>query len=132
MNPLCVLFSTVASLVAALAIPGAVFAAEPASAQPASAMQAPMCDPCVPPTLRNSQPAPQTEGAALQTQVERKLRKSFDAADTAHAGAITREQARAAGLGVVANNFDRIDRTGSGKVTFEDVKQYLRERGGKL
>ena len=128
MNPLCVLFSTVAVLV----VPGAIVAAEPASAQPASAMQAPMCDPCVPPALRNSQPAPQTEGAALQAQVERKLRKSFDAADTAHAGAITREQARAAGLGVVANNFDRIDRTGSGKVTFEDVKQYLRERGGKL
>jgi hypothetical protein len=41
---------------------------------------------------------------------------------------LTREQARAAGLGVVANNFDRIDTTKTGKVTFEDVQRFLHAR----
>ena len=91
-----------------------------------------MCDPCVPPALRNAAPAPQTEGAALQAQVERKLRQSFDAADVERTGTLTREQARAAGLGVVANNFDQIDTAKTGKVTFEDVKRYLRSRGAKF
>lgn len=91
-----------------------------------------MCDPCVPPALRNAPPAPQTEGAALQAQVERKLRQSFDAADVERAGTLTREQARAAGLGVVANNFDQIDTAKTDKVTFEDVKRYLRSRGAKF
>ena len=68
----------------------------------------------------------------MQAQVERKLRESFDAADVARTGALTREQARAAGLGVVANNFERIDRAGKGTVTFEDVKRYLRARGARL
>ena len=70
--------------------------------------------------------------AALQAQVERKLRESFDAADVVRAGALTREQADAAGLGVVAKNFDRIDTAKTGRVTFEDLKRYLRGRGAKL
>ena len=112
-------------LLAAVSSGGAVQGAEPA-------LQTPMCDPCVPPALRNATPAPQTEGAALQAQVERKLRQNFDAADVQRTGSITLQQAKAAGLGVVANNFDRIDTSGTGKVTFEDVKRYLRSRGAKL
>jgi len=112
-------------LLAALSVGGALHAAEPA-------LQTPMCDPCVPPALRNATPAPQTEGAALQAQVERKLRQNFDAADVQRTGAITLQQAKAAGLGVVANNFDRIDTAGTGRVTFDDVKRYLRSRGAKL
>ncbi len=99
---------------------------------PESAIQSPLCDPCLPSHLRGLPAAPQTEGAALQAQVEHKLRESFDAADTGKRGLVTREQARAAGLGVVANNFDRIDTAGRGAVTFDDVKRYLRERGGRL
>ena len=101
-------------------------------AEPEAPIQAPLCDPCVPQALRNVTPAPQTEGAALQAQVERKLRQSFDAADTQRTGALTLAQAKAAGLGVVANNFDRIDTAGTGKVTFEDLKRYLRSRGANL
>ena len=113
----------------------AAVAPAPASGQSvrtSASMQSPMCDPCVPPALRNTTPAPQTDGAALQAQVERKLRQSFDAADVERTGTLTREQARAAGLGVVANNFDQIDTAKTGKVTFEDVKRYLRSRGGKF
>src|SRR5262245_58870218 len=121
------------TLAAALATGLTMLPAIQAHAVEASAsMQAPLCDPCVPPALRNATPAPQTEGAALQAQVERKLRASFDAADVTHTGTLTREQARAGGLGMVANNFDHIDTAKTGKVTFEDVKRYLRARGGKF
>lgn len=110
----------------------AAFAVQPETVGLSTALQAPLCDPCLPPALRNVTPAAPTEGAALQAQVERKLRQRFDAADVAKRGALTREEARAGGLGRVANDFDRIDTAGRGSVTFEDVKRYLRERGGKL
>lgn len=111
-------------MLAALSLAGPVHAGEPAVS--------PLCDPCVPPQLRGVTPAPQTYGTQLQAQVERKLRQSFDAADLARTGALTREQAKAAGLGLVADHFDRIDTRGTGKVTFEDLKRYLRARGANL
>lgn len=120
-----------AALILGLGTSAPVFGAGPAG-PPEPPVQAPLCDPCLPPSLRGLPAAPQTEGAALQAQVERKLRESFDAADIGKHGTLTREQARAAGLGVVANNFDRIDVAGRGAVTFDDVKRYLRERGGRF
>lgn len=117
---------------ALLALATPVFAVQPETVGPSTDLQTPLCDPCLPPALRNTVPAAPTEGAALQAQVERKLRQSFDAADVARRGALTRDEARAAGLGLVANEFDRIDAAKRGRVTFEDVKRYLRERGGKL
>ena len=112
------------------ALPSAATLAQ--SIEPTGPIQTEARDPWVPHALRNVAPAPATEGAALQAQVERKLRASFDAADVARVGSLTREQAEAAGLGVVAKNFNRIDTAGTGKVTFEDVKRYLRSRGAKL
>jgi hypothetical protein len=92
--------------------------------------EVPMRDPWVPPQVRASAAsAPQTRGAALHVQVEAKLKQSFDAADTDHSGSITREQAKAANLGVVANHFDQIDTAGTGRVSFEDVKRFLKKRG---
>ena len=112
----------------------AALAAMPASAAPAgdAAVQTPLRDPWVPPALRRAASAPQTEGAALRAQVERKLRASFDAADRSGSGTLTREQARAAGFGIVADNFDRIDSGRNGRVSFEDLKRYLRQRGARL
>ena len=98
----------------------------------AAAMETPMLDPWVPPSLRKTAPRPPTEGVELKAQVERKLRASFDAADVAHAGSLTRDQARAAGLGFIVNNFDRIDAAGTGRVTFDDLKRYLRTQGADL
>ena len=118
-------------LVAALALVLPILA-QAQSVDPTGPIQTELRDPSVPQALRNVKPAPATQGGALQAQVERKLRESFDAADVAGAGALTREQAQAAGLGVVAKNFDRIDIAGTGKVTFEDVKRYLRSRGAKF
>ncbi|MEJ6020860.1 EF-hand domain-containing protein [Ramlibacter sp. PS4R-6] len=89
-------------------------------------------DPWVPPAVR-AQPhsGHETRGEALRGQVERKLRESFEAADTEGRGTITREQARAAGLGVVADNFDAIDHARSGRVGFDDLKRFLRARGAR-
>jgi hypothetical protein len=92
-----------------------------------------MRDPWVPPAVRAaaaaSASAHETRGAALHAQVEKKLRDSFDAADTQHTGSITREQAQAAGLGMIAGNFDQIDAGKTGRVSFEDVKRFLKKRG---
>jgi hypothetical protein len=85
-------------------------------------------DPWVPPAVRHAASAPETRGAALQAQAERKLRAMFEAADTERRGGITREQARAAGLGAVADQFDRIDEGKRGRVTFEDVRRYWQRR----
>jgi hypothetical protein len=126
MKPMRIL---VASLGIVVLVPGV---ARAQGTDASALMQAPLCDPCVPPALRDVTPAPPTQGAALQAQVERKLWESFDAADVKQTGTLTREQARAAGLGVVANNFDQIDTAKTGTVTFEDVRRYLRARGAKL
>jgi hypothetical protein len=105
-----------------------LWAAQALAAEPPPALR----DPWVPPATRASaaaQPVTQpSRGAALQAQVERKLRRRFEAADTAGTGRITREQALAAGLGRVADDFDRIDQAGAGSVSFEDVTRYLRSR----
>jgi hypothetical protein len=71
-----------------------------------------------------------TQGAALRAEVEQRLRAPFDAA--ARDGLLTRDEARAAGLGHVTANFDAIDRDGRGAIRFEDYKRFLRERGAAL
>ena len=87
-----------------------------------------LCDPCVPPAVRAKakRVAPETRGAALNAQVEAKLRQRFEAA-AGPGGALTREQARAAGLGAIADRFDAIDRSGRGAIAFEDYRRYLRD-----
>jgi hypothetical protein len=60
--------------------------------------------------------------------VEALLRARFDAADLARSGTLTREQARASGLGYIADNFDAIDVAGAGAIRFDDVKRYLQNR----
>ena len=89
-------------------------------------------EPWVPPAVAKSAqalPAPK-RGAELRAEVERKLRADFDAA--APGGTLTREQARAAGLGFITRHFDAIDRRGSGVVRFEDYRAFLKSRGGYL
>ena len=71
---------------------------------------------------------PASVGATLQSDAERHLRDSFDAADTAHAGTLTRAQAQAGGFGWIANHFDDIDTAHAGRVSFDDVRRYLKLR----
>jgi hypothetical protein len=113
-----------------------VFIAMVFSAMYAHAAEGPVLvpprDPWVPPEVRAQPHRPnETRGDALRGQVERKLRESFDAADIERRGSITREQARAANLGAVADNFDAIDTTRTGRVTFDDFKRFLRARGAR-
>jgi hypothetical protein len=91
-----------------------------------------MLDPWVPPAMRKAAPRPPAEGAELKAQVERKLLASFEAADVERAGTLTRDQARAGGLGFIVKNFDRIDTAGAGRVSFDDLKRYLRAQGADL
>jgi len=92
----------------------------------------PLRGPWVPQSARvEGPPPPETRGEALRAQVERKLQATFAAADTEGRGSITREQARAANLGLVADNFDQIDHGRTGRVSFEDLKRYLRQRGAR-
>ena len=90
-----------------------------------SAFAQDLFDPAIPPHIKRSESYVETRGPELRAQVERKLRNQFEAADKAKSGALTREQARAAGLGYVADNFEAIDRRKSGVVRFDDVKRYL-------
>jgi hypothetical protein len=108
----------------------AMAVALPSEASAADAVaQQPMRDPWVPPAARRAASAPTTQGAALNAQVEKKLRASFDAADADHDGSLTLDEARAAHFGMVADHFDRIDAAKRGRVGFEDLKRYLRGRG---
>lgn len=94
-----------------------------------AAAQTTMRDPWVPPQQRQATSAPATRGAALNAQVERKLRASFDAADADHDGVLTQQEAQAANFGAVARQFQQIDARHVGRISFDDLKRYLRGRG---
>lgn len=97
------------------------------------AVQAPLRDPWVPPATRKEAViVPPVRGEALRAKVEQKLRAAFDAADVQRTGSLTREQAQAGGLGLIAQNFERIDVAGVGRVTFDDFHRFLRARGADL
>lgn len=98
----------------------------------ATVLETPMLDPWVPPTLRKAARQPPATAVDVKTQVQRKLFASFDAADVDRAGTLTRDQARAAGLGFVVKHFDSIDAAGTGRVSFDDLKRYLRAQGADL
>ena len=72
---------------------------------------------------------PASVGATLDSDAERHLRASFEAADTAHRGTLSRDEARAGGFGWIANHFDAIDTKHAGRVSFDDVKRYLHPQG---
>lgn len=90
----------------------------------------PMIEPWVPPAVaKAAEAAPRAKrGDDLKAEVERRLRVDFEAA--APGGSLTRDQARAAGLGFIANHFEAIDRAGRGAVRYEDYRTFLRSRGG--
>lgn len=86
-------------------------------------------DPVLPPALRQPPPTQASpSGAALQAKVEEKLKAAFDAADRGREASLTREQAARAGWAMVVRDFDRIDTTRRGRVSFEDIRRYVRAR----
>ena len=94
--------------------------------------QTPMLDPWVPPAIRGGKAAIPSQGAALQEQVDGKLRAHFAAADVKGTGTLTRAQAQAAGLVFIVNHFDRIDQRKVGVVNFDEVIYFLRQRESQL
>ena len=111
---------------ALLALPGIVLA----QAMPPATFEVPMRDPWVPPEVREkalAAPYAETRGDALREQVRAKLRGRFEAA-AGPAGTLTREQARSAGLGAIADQFDAIDRARRGSIRFEDYERFLELR----
>lgn len=86
--------------------------------------------PSIPPALRSQAPSPTpaASGEALQRQAMQKLRKRFDEADRDGSGKLTEEEARRAGLGFIAANFDAIDSARHGAVSFDDVSRFLDQR----
>lgn len=102
----------------------------PAAAAGAT-VEVPLRDPWVPPELaKSARTAPASSGSELRQEVERKLHARFDAA--APSGSLTREEARAAGLGFIDRHFEAIDRRHAGRVTFGDYRRFLVERGASL
>jgi len=112
----------------ALAIAAAMPTARAADPPAPAVIETPYRDPYVPPQSRPPQPPEAKRGAALQAQAQGELAAAFAAADTAHKGTLTRDEARAGGLGYIANHFDDIDTAKRGAVSFDDVVRYLDAR----
>jgi carboxypeptidase C (cathepsin A) len=89
------------------------------------AVQAPAgagAEPLVPPLAVRQAAGRATvlSGAALDAQARAQLRAAFDRADVAHRGRLTAAEARAAGLGALANRFDAADVQRRGSVSFDE------------
>ncbi|HEY9025919.1 MAG TPA: EF-hand domain-containing protein [Burkholderiaceae bacterium] len=100
----------------------------------AAAHAAPLRDPGQPPSAvqqaaqAQNRVRPASVGAVLGAEAEAHLRASFDAADTAHRGTLSRAEAQAGGFGWIAQHFEAIDTRGTGRVSFDDVRRYLKSR----
>ncbi len=89
----------------------------------------PQGDPVLPPALRQQQSRDKpSSGDELRQQVMQKLKARFDAADSDHNARLTLEEAKAAGLGFVAQHFAEIDTAKRGSVSFEEVRKYMQSR----
>src|SRR6202008_1641195 len=99
-----------------------------------AATATPLRDPAQPPSaVRQAAPAQNRErrasvGAPLDAEAQAHLRASFDAADVAHRGTLSSDEARAGGFGWIANHFDAIDTGHAGLVSFDDGLRYLKPR----
>ncbi|SMG54970.1 2-oxoglutarate dehydrogenase [Paraburkholderia susongensis] len=69
-----------------------------------------------------------TTGTTLQQQAQQRTEARLGANSALSNGsAITKAQAQSDGLGYIAKHFDEIDTAHSGRVTLNDVRQYLQQ-----
>ncbi|MCC8402560.1 2-oxoglutarate dehydrogenase [Paraburkholderia sp. MMS20-SJTN17] len=69
-----------------------------------------------------------TTGSALQQQAQQRVENRLGANSVfSNGSSITRSQAQSNGLGYIAKHFDEIDTAHSGRVTLNDVRQYLQQ-----
>jgi hypothetical protein len=113
------------ALVALPCIVALAFCAAAADARPRLDPGAPPAD-AVRAAQAENRARPASVGTTLAADAERHLRASFDAADTAHRGTLTRAEAQAGGFGWIAQHFDAIDTRHAGRVSFDDVRRYLK------
>ena len=71
-------------------------------------------------------------GTQLQQQAQQRIDARMGANSVLGNGAsITKAQAQSSGLGFIAKHFDQIDTAHSGRVSLNDVKQYLQQQQGQ-
>lgn len=83
------------------------------------------------PFFPTNRPAPVTPstGAQLQQQAQQRLEARLGANTVLSNGAsVTKEQAQSSGLGYIAKHFDQIDTAHSGRVSMDNVRQYLQQQ----
>lgn len=69
-----------------------------------------------------------TTGSTLQQQAQQRVESRLGANSVLSNGsAITKTQAQSNGLGYIAKHFDEIDSAHTGRVTLNDVRQYLQQ-----
>ena len=104
----------------------AAFAALPVSAQTLSPLTGSdgITPQHVPDTGRTDSSASGATRPARARHQRLTAQQRFDEANTSHDGKLTLEQARAANMTRVADNFDAIDAKKNGYVTFEDIRAY--------
>lgn len=74
-------------------------------------------------------PVAPTTGAALQQQAQQRLEARLGANTVLSNGAaVTKAQAQSNNLGFIAKHFDEIDSTHTGRVSMNDVRQYLQSK----
>ncbi|PFH04538.1 hypothetical protein BCF11_5322 [Collimonas sp. PA-H2] len=121
----------------AIILPAAALAQSTVNATTTPARQgmAQLGDPYVPAHVKAAARVaakPAAAGASLQERALQKLQAKFSEADSSNSGSVTKTQAQQAGFGFVANNFEQIDVNHAGRVTFDNVKTYMRANGANF
>ncbi|MFL9871906.1 EF-hand domain-containing protein [Paraburkholderia megapolitana] len=73
---------------------------------------------------------PEAEGQTLRDQVLANMKQRFDAAADPSTHLLSLADAKRSGWGYIADHFSAIDRSGSGYVSFDDLKRYLKAKKG--
>ncbi|WP_211472843.1 EF-hand domain-containing protein [Collimonas humicola] len=121
----------------AIILPAAALAQSTVNATTTPARQgmAQLGDPYVPAHVKAAvriAARPAAAGASLQERALQKLQAKFSEADSSNSGSVTKAQAQQAGFGFVANNFEQIDVNHAGRVTFDNIKAYMRANGANF
>ncbi|WP_432380999.1 EF-hand domain-containing protein [Duganella sp. P38] len=117
-----------ATIAACASLAGPALAQAPDPGVSPAVRGAPVYEPYIPPALRKPLRDAGSSAVLLRYQPMQKLRKRFDAADFDGNGMLSRDEARKAGLTVVDKNFDHIDTSQRGNVSFDDLQTYLMQR----
>jgi hypothetical protein len=81
---------------------------------------------------RRAAPVVPSSGTDLQQQAQQRIDARMGGNSVLSNGAsVTKAQAQTSGLGFIAKHFDEIDTQHSGRVSLNDVKQYLKQQQGQ-